>query len=73
MTTSLVSLNICGLSKLEIYTNSRVWILGHDIVALQETLHTPHTLGFERFTVIDEPAREHKGGPSQRRDRVTPL
>jgi hypothetical protein len=67
MPTSLVSLNICGLSKLETNTWKREWILGHDIIALQETLHLPHSLGFEGFTVIDEPARLQKGnGPGRR-------
>ncbi len=61
MSFSLVSLNICGLTKLENNTNSREWLLGHDIVALQETLHAPHKLGFEGFTIVDEPARETQG------------
>jgi hypothetical protein len=64
---SLVSYNICGLSKLEYNSNSREWLLGHDIVALQETLHLPHSLGFEGFTVVDEPARVQVGnGPGRR-------
>jgi endonuclease/exonuclease/phosphatase family metal-dependent hydrolase len=67
MTASLVSLNICGLSKLETNSTNREWLLGHDIVALQETLHLPHSLGFEGFTVVDEPARtQQKHGPGRR-------
>ncbi len=68
MSVSLVSLNICGLSKLESNSVTREWLLGHDIVALQETLHLPHRLGFEGFTIVDEPAREQQGDkPSNRR------
>ncbi len=67
MSTSLVSLNICGLSKLETNSIKREWVLQHDIIALQETLHLPHTLGFEGFTVIEEPARtQQKHGPGRR-------
>lgn len=67
-TTSLVSLNICGLSKLAINTTSREWLLDHDIIALQETLHLPQTLGFEGFSVVDEPAKECQGpGPCFKR------
>jgi exonuclease III len=68
MTTSLVSLNICGLSKLAINTSSREWLLSHDIVALQETLHLPQTLGFEGFSIVDEPAKEpQSSGPCYKR------
>jgi exonuclease III len=68
MITSLVSLNICGLSKLAINTTSREWLLDHDIIPLQETLHLPQTLGFEGFSIIDEPAKEYQGpGPCFKR------
>jgi exonuclease III len=68
MVSSLVSLNICGLSKLVTNTSSREWLLSHDIVALQETLHLPLTLGFEGFSIVDEPAKEYQGsGPNLRR------
>jgi hypothetical protein len=62
-----VSYNICGLNKLESNSVTREWLLGHDIIALQETLHLPHGLGFEGFTVIDEPSRVQHGGAVGRR------
>ncbi len=64
---SLVSYNLCGLNKLKFNSNSREWLLGHDVVALQETLHLPHALGFQDFTIVDEPARIQAGnGPGRR-------
>jgi hypothetical protein len=65
--TTLVSLNICGLNKLEFNTKTREWLLNHNVIALQETLHLRHTLGFDGFTIVDEPAREHLGEGAGRR------